>query len=252
MERLNIRAVAAEAFHRYRLNFVDLLKVGILPALAYAAVLFVWRPTVEMTALVDRIVYLVMWLIALVAGLSCHRVILLGPGSVPRLGVNGSQMRDWTFVGAGMLLCFISYGLRTVVDNFAYEPIQALVVERVGRPSLIVAILLWLVQLYVLSRLSIHLPAISIDRTLRPLAAWRLSRRNGLQLLLLIGLPPWAFCFVQQTISGLFDANATSLFVESALFWVLFPLQIALLSVSYQKLSEPSPRHAAHASNHAR
>lgn len=233
MERLNIGAVATEAFHHYRSHFAELLKVVTLPALAHTAVIFASRQIPDSMLWLNWVALLVMAFIGTLAALSCHRVILLGSQSVPPLGVSGTQLRDWKFIGTALLLYFIFAALYNIVYLVAH---MSGPLERGTTAMRISVALAYLSATYLLSRLAVRLPAVSIDQPLRMKQSWQLTRRNGIQLLILVGGLPWSLHVAQHTIAGIFDSDVDYLSVKAVLFWLLFPLQIALLSVSYLRL----------------
>lgn len=97
--------------------------------------------------------------------------------------------------------------------------------------------------LYVFARLSPILPATAIDRTVDLKSAWRLTRKNGWRLALVVGVLPWA---ISELLGLLYRGEATAVetIVLTILGIALFAVEIAALSISYRELTneEDPPR----------
>ncbi|HEY5757216.1 MAG TPA: hypothetical protein VIU34_15390, partial [Steroidobacter sp.] len=63
-------------------------------------------------------------------------------------------------------------------------------------------------------------------------------RGRGWRLLLQIGVVPYQLRFIQQTQAAAFPTNTDYMIVEQSLFWLLLPLEIAMLSICYRRLSK--------------
>ncbi|MBL8271559.1 hypothetical protein [Steroidobacter sp.] len=240
MERLPILAIVAAAVQRYRQLFPDLMRVIALPALAHAVILYVWfRLTANQKPL-----FLLLWVaqgfLMTLAAHSCHRVILLGPESVPPLGSSGTAARDWRFLCTAVAL-FVTISLLQLLGNMAiFIPLSALAPNTAPANSDLAVTLTWLTflpALYVTCRYAVCLPAAAVDRRLLASQAWQLTQGHGLRLLLLVGIAPWLFHLVQRWLASSFSIDADYIVAANLLFWLFLPLEIALLSVCYQRLS---------------
>ncbi|MBM0103361.1 hypothetical protein JM946_01330 [Steroidobacter sp. S1-65] len=241
MERLPLALLIQQALQRYRQHFPDLMRVLALPMLAHAVILFAWYPITQQDRVMVFLSGLAHALLMTLAAISCHRIILLGPESVPRLGASGTTSRDWRFIATAIAL-FIMVNLLLQPPAFAVFIPLALFAPEFAPPgsdmAMAVARLAALPAVYVVSRYAICLPAAAVDRPLAPKQAWQLTRGNGWRLLLLVGISPWVLHFMQRSFTSVFSANVDYVVAENLLFWLLLPLEIALLSLCYQRLSK--------------
>lgn len=183
-------------------------------------------------------------LVLALAAVSCHRLLLLGAVSVPRFGTNGANVRDWKFLVAFLGLWItttLSLTMGGLLANLALAPFGLHVMASEPTWLYAVRLMAWLPGLYLLSRLSMALPAIAIDRPLGFRRAWRLSRGSGWQLLILVALLPWLVVQFDKAIAAQmpvapFAPDVTSSVVVSVLFVLLLPLEIAVVSLSFRHL----------------
>lgn len=219
-----------------------MLRVIALPALAYALLLYLWdQPDLRHQPLAALCHFTVQGLLLTLAALSCHRVILLGSESVPALGTSGTTLRDWRFIGVAVVLFLVTNALLQVANVLIFVTLGLLKPGFVkSAPEMIPTI--WrfatLPALYVTCRYAICLPAIAIDSPLRARQAWALTRTYGMRLLLLMGVTPWLLGFVQRALASVFSANTDYIVATNFLFWLFLPLEVALLSISYRRLSQ--------------
>jgi hypothetical protein len=101
--------------------------------------------------------------------------------------------------------------------------------------------------LYVFARLSPMLPAAAIDRTVDLKSAWRLTKKNGWRLAIVVGVLPWA---LSELVGLLYRGEATVLetIALTTLGIALFAVEIAALSISYRELTneeDPLSEHPA-------
>jgi hypothetical protein len=241
MERLALIAIVKEAVERYRQHFSDLLRVIALPALAHAVILYVWYGTTEHDRPLVPFLWLAQSFLMTLAAVSCHRVILLGPEAVAPLGASGTAMRDWRFIWTATLLYVATLVLLQIATTLIFLPLGMIYpdVIEMGRDR--TQLLIWLAALpalYVTSRFAICLPAVATDRRLRFDAAWRLTRGNGLRLLVLVSLLPWLLQFTQRWLAESFESPVDYLVAANLLFWLLLPLEITVLSLCYRRLGK--------------
>jgi hypothetical protein len=184
-------------------------------------------------------------LVLALAAVSCHRLLLLGAVSVPDFGTNGGNARDWKFLVAFLGL-WITTSLLLMVGGFlanvALAPFGLHVMASEPTWLYAVRLIAWLPGLYLLSRLSMALPAIAIDQPLGFRGAWQLSRGHSWQLLVLVALLPWLVIEFDKAIAALLPAapfapDLASSVLVSVLFLLLLPLEIAVLSLSFRHLA---------------
>lgn len=241
MERLPLLATVTEAVQRYREQFFALLRVIALPALAYAGMSYLWNQWSSASPLTRPLLLVAQALPLTLAALSCHRVLLLGPESVPSFGASGTQARDWRFVGMAAGLFVITNLLLQVpvtatflflqLDNPGLLSMEHDTISAIGRFAALPAI-------YVACRYSICLPAIATDRPMRMRQAWACTRGYGMRLLLLIGVSPWLLHFVQRSLADLFASDTDYAIASNLMFWLFLPLEIALLSICFRRLDQ--------------
>ncbi len=195
---------------------------------------------------------------------ACHRSILIGKHSVSRFGIPGWPHREFRFFGwlifiytIGIMLLFI---VSEVVIQFIdfIEPFlgggfNELSIRLLGlNLSLFPWALLWLILLgYLIGRLSLLLPAIAVDAQVSLRSAWLQSKGNGWRVALLVGWIPTLLLLLEKTLSfyinwrlgnqltsyslgvyvGIFSAS------EALIRYVLFTIEVALLSLLFLKLS---------------
>jgi hypothetical protein len=171
---------------------------------------------------------------------TCHRLVLLDPAAVARNPVPSWSRREGLFFGwmVGAWLLFLVVFLVTLAIavnalGMVFESVRTSPAEAFG----------WLETaarmpaLYVFARLSPLFPATAVDRKVDLKWAWRLTRGNGLRLMLIVGFLPWALSYVPPL---LYRSEATAL--ETILLTVagiaLFAVEIAALSISYRELTK--------------
>ncbi len=124
-------------------------------------------------ALIDWILYPFAWAIYAIFSIATHRMVLLGPESVPKWGITSWSKRETYFilhaVGIGLLLFPLAL--------LGMIPIIGSVVA--------VTIYLWL-----LGRLSLVFPGIAIDKGVTFKLSWDLTANYQISILLVILVPP--------------------------------------------------------------
>jgi hypothetical protein len=173
---------------------------------------------------------------------ACHRLVLLDPVAVARNPVPSWSRRESLFlgwlIGAWLLYLVTFLVILTIAVNalgIVFEGFRASPAESFG----------WLEAtakmpaFYVFARLSPLFPATAVDRKVDLQWAWRLTRGNGLRLMVIVGFLPWALSYLPPL---LYRSEATAL--ETVLLTVagigLFAIEIAALSISYRELTKES------------
>jgi hypothetical protein len=235
---LPITNVVAEALWCCWRAHRELWKVLVLPALFLIAIatLNTW---VEGTrSLIVALLYNLLNLIVFsFAAVSCHRLILLGPGSVPAFGVSGKHKREWQFIARALVLSIgttIAFAILAslAANATAMFPVTASITKET------VSTLSWSVILLLASPFSLTLPACAVDAPMTFRQAWRMSRGDRWRLALLISGLPWLIRLGEWAIATLFDAYSDQRFVSLLLFLLILPVEISLLSVCYRRLRD--------------
>jgi len=196
---------------------------------------------------------------------ACHRSILIGEHSVSRFGIPGWPHREFRFflwliviyIIGGMFLLFTS----EVVDRFVGfigtlfgEELKELRLRLSGSKSIVYFpwILLELIPCgYLIGRLSLLLPAIAVDDQASLRSAWSQSKGNGWRMALLVGWMPILIHVLELTIATYFDLYIGRQFTsyslgvyvglsavsEAFVRYTLFTIEVAILSLSFLKLS---------------
>lgn len=241
MERLPLAPTVTEAAQRYREQFPALLRVIALPALAYAVMSYLQYDLTPENIVQWMLIFAAQGFPLTLAAISCHRVLLLGSESVPSLGATGATARDWQFIGMATALFVITNLLLQVPVIFTFLSLGLFKPDLIppDRVSMLaIGRIASLPAIYVACRLSICLPAIAVDRRLSLRQSWTLTRGLGWRLLLLIGVAPYLLRFIQQLLAAAFPTNIDYMIVQQSLFWLLLPLEIAMLSICYRRLSK--------------
>jgi len=237
--------VAIEAAWRcWRLRR-ELLWVLVLPV-ASIVTLNLWRSSRDTPWIMGVALMLADVVVLGFAAASCLRVILLGPRSVPRLGVNGRQMREWICVALFFSLYLLSMVLLTAFTSIVRVPYAELL-EAGANASKTPQILALLPVLFIICRLLLVLPARAVDTPITFRVAWRMSEGNGWRLVLLTGALPWFLHLAEYTVADLFASDTDYTIIRSILYVLLLPLEVALLSASYRYLCrapQPATEHA--------
>jgi hypothetical protein len=179
-------------------------------------------------------------LFALIA-VPCHRIVLLGPNSVPAKVHLGWSNRETRFViwlilfNLTLRLAWFAFVLPIgfVIGNAAqfvavFDPVTASYLISYSGP--LGALLL---VYYIYARLSLVFPSIAIDAPQTLPAAWSLSRGNGWRLVAMMTI----FYFIYYIFWRLFPIDNIVLLVSFMMLgYLLFVLAIIAWSLAYSKL----------------
>lgn len=235
---LPIVNVVAEALWYCWRAHRELWKVLVFPALFLLAIAML-NPWVHGSrSLVVALLYSLLHLIVFsFAAVSCHRLILLGPGSVSTFGVTGTHKREWQFLARALVLSLGTQILYALLASLAANA-TASFSATLSITGDTVSTLRWIVVLLLASPFSLTLPACAVDASMTFRQAWRMSRGYVWRLALLISGLPWLIRLGEWAIATLFDSGADQRFVSLLLFLLILPVEIALLSVCYRRLRD--------------
>jgi hypothetical protein len=235
MKQLSIKEVASEAAWRYWGLRRELLSVMIIPIAGFLAI-DIGASVLDMNGTVALWGYRACYLIvSTAAAISCHRLLLLGPVSVPKFGIGHLGMRELRFIAAMLFLCLIPSLLQPFTD-LLLTSITGIGDSKGERRSLILTIVSWLPSSYLFARLAFMLPSIAIETRARIPEAWQLSSGNGWRLVLLIVLMPWLVRLLHWNLTTAIPDDTVGTIANTTLYALFLPLEIALLSVSYRHL----------------
>lgn len=176
----------------------------------------------------------------LVLAVACHRVFVLGPHSTAGHDFQWWAQRVGRFFGWGLVIgvvCAIlampAFGY--LVANSASDPAS----DPADLPAHVqlLALVLAFPAIYVLSRLSLVLPAVATTDAPGDLGqAWRLSSGNGLKLALVVGYLP----LLVETRTGMLLSAESPLIqtIRTLVVVYLIVFQVAVQSLAYRELSQ--------------
>lgn len=203
--------------------------LGILIVLA----LLDWYVEVE-SWLPDMGIGFVQWMTYVYFIITCHRIALLGAGSVSPWGLFRWSMRETRF----LLWAFLLYTLigSLVVLSFSLLPNRLLSSLELPGVAYLMPFLAALPALYLLARLSLIFPALAVEDEIRVNGVWWLSRGNGWRLLVVVGILPITTSWL---VSWLVPVDGTFIGVSLLTFlsMVVVILEVYALSVSYKLLA---------------
>lgn len=189
------------------------------------------------------ILAILVWITFVMAVVGCHRIFLLGPdsaASTPLVNWTGNEIR---YIGWSILI-----GICTSLVSLPFS-LLVLPVITSGAPSgyensalvALAQLTMMIPVYYFVSRWSLFLPASAIDkRDLDFHWAWSLSKGNGWRLALLVGILP----LLMDTLLSLipFSDSFFLLLFQYVLWYVVGVIQVCLLSLSYDFLSEDTQK----------
>jgi hypothetical protein len=221
---------------RREIAFVMLLPAAAVGVLTY----FMFQSTAPANAPVRWVAYAARTVVLAIAAVSCHRLILLGSRSVARFGASGWSTREWMFLllvaavsaiatVASMLTSAASALVLSISFNlFDYTPGKGFV----G----VVAVLAILAGAYALARVSLVLPARAVDEPMGFRESFTLTKPHAWRLAIVVALLPWAMAWLERLLAMSFESAGAYWTISTALYLLLLPVEIALLSESYRTL----------------
>ncbi len=191
-----------------------LAKALLIPASALVVLHVI--PTQKADAVLKFVLSIADIFIYAVLAITTHRIILLGPGSVPEWGIFTPKKRELDFVlrCIGISLFILPFGFLTLI------PI-------IGWAVSLVAVL------YVVARFSLVFPAVATDHELSFAESWRATRRHQLHMIIVIAIFPAVISVPERLLDHL---PYTGLLV-SLLSAITMVIAIAALSIAFQVIT---------------
>ena len=181
-------------------------------------------------------------------GVSCHRIILIGEQAVSRWGIPRWSMRETRF-----FLCLIGIlgigFLGVTVGGVVFGIVLTLFAQLMSEPigivlSAILGTSLGACITYMISRLSLSLPAAAVDQQPTINAAWSQSEGNGWRLTILLTVPGVLLQLADWLIGGssikFQDGIYSVAFFDLKMFCIFATVIVltAILSISFRELSK--------------
>lgn len=183
---------------------------------------------------------------------TCHRLILLGDRSVPKYGLIRWSSRETRFVGRTLLIYLCAWVAAVVPSILAFQFIPYALALR---PSWVMFAISFFAIIalpaYLFARLSVLLPATAVDERPRFAWAWDITRGNGWRLFLVVSVLPVALWLgpgylVNYLVAHLPKHSVIVYLLIYAAGCVLWVIEIAALSLSYQHLTRYNTYYADH------
>ena len=185
---------------------------------------------------VDFILTAIYYYTVTVFAITCHRLVILGDGSVPVYGQLSWSNREWRFVGL-----FLVVGL-TLLAGFllGWLPFVFLGTVLASKskiwliPLVSVAVVCVFGATYYAARISLILPACAIDKRLGIRESMVLTENNGWKMVFIVfGMP-----FVLALVTDLLKVNSTIFeYLFEPLWVIVYLFEVTLLSMAYKELS---------------
>ena len=172
----------------------------------------------------------------------CHRLILIGleetDNSLPGWEWRKTRFLLWTgllWIGVGLV-----FMATTVASGTVIAVLLSIVFGDSDAVRNIVGVLMgsaaYLSAYYLLARFSLMLPAIATDQKIRLADAWLLGKNNGLRLMLVVCILPWALSSFLD-IAWRENSSAFEVGLLTLLGCLTFIFEISALSLAYRELT---------------
>lgn len=194
--------------YRGRLSRALLLPFMILIVIEASAFL-------EIPARANWVLFPITWAIYAIFAITIHRVMLLGPESVPKWGITSWSRRETYFI-----LYSLGIGLMMI-------PLTLLGVIPIIGSIAAVAIFFWL-----LGRLSLVFPGIAIDKGLTFSLSWQLTANYQIPMLLVVLVPP----IILGIPTLLIELAPYGWFFSNVFASLIVVFEIAALSLAYRTI----------------
>lgn len=211
---MNFQKIVYGAFSTVHEHRASLAKAIAIPFCTYLAI--------ESTAYLDQPDY-VHWVLATlgvmvyaIMAITTHRVILLGPDSVPEWGIRSLSKRE---------INFILYALGMFLLLVALLPLIKI--------SVVVTIVAFLLMCWFVPRFFLVFPGIAVDRGVTLKESWELTKNHQLHMFLIVILFP----VLLGTPLVLLEFLPYGLFLSNLISTLIIVVEVAALSLTYQHIT---------------
>jgi len=170
---------------------------------------------------------------------TCHRIVLLGGGSVPRFGIRKWTSRETRFF-AWLVGIYLTATLTLAMLPSLLSPVMEISGYRIWTVLNIAAAT---PVVYLVARLSMIFPAIAVDEHPDIKWAWVISRGNGWRLLVIVGILP----MITGSVLRLMERADSTLLEDLAVVLISFIvliIEIVAVSLSYRQLTTGESNYA--------
>ncbi len=199
----------------------SLLQALLIPVILSAAIDFV--QIAENNTLYAFVLSIIQAVLNTLILVNIHRIVLLGPDSVPKWGM------EWTRRES----LFLLHMFMLILIGFSIFILTTMLISTFGIEGVYVFIIAGLIVAYVVSRFFLVLPAIAVDQRLSLMESWRLTKQRQFLTMLVV------FVFPTLLMLGM-GLLAYIPYIEYLLILLLFVLivvTITAVSVTYKILS---------------
>ena len=165
-----------------------------------------------------------------IAAVTTHRIILLGPSSVPRYGIEWT--RDTTrFFAWALVFTSVAYAIVWILSRgFITDrvPDESFLLASV--PSVVICVLL-----FTLARLLLVFPAAAVGQPITLRHSWQLTRQRKLLMFLIVVVYPILIALPARLIS---DTSTAGYLLSSIVSLLALVVTVILLSFAYQQIQK--------------
>ena len=163
---------------------------------------------------------------------TCHRLVLLGGDSVPRLGIFRWSQREFRFLLWGLkigVVFFILFMIILLSVYVVFDPEEELIT-----PILVIILAPFA---YFLSRVILLFPSTAADKDYDLRWAYKLTEGNGFQMMAIVVLIPLTMTGIDELIKYLYGEGKIISLLMLALAYIVTVFEIAAISLSYKYLT---------------
>ncbi len=162
-----------------------------------------------------------------------HRTVILGADSLPNpIGMFWSP-RETRFIGWTIGLAILTFLLTFFIGFFA---VAIAIAGPIYQLSLILIIGLWLIVVYIYTRLSMVFPATAIEDATSLERAWRLTEGNGIRMVIVMLLAAGPVFGLGLLILYLIPYGTVATVMDILLAFVVGAFGVCTVSVTYRQL----------------
>ena len=163
-----------------------------------------------------------------IIAITTHRIILLGPNSIPEWGIYIPRKREFYFaihlIGLGVFMIPVSL---TIILLSLFMPTST--------TTFVAALVIYLLAFsYIAARFSLVFPAIATDQSLSFSDSWKATRSHQLSMIMVVAIFPIIVSIPEQLLYYLPYMEI----IASLLAAITTILTIAALSVAFQVITE--------------
>jgi len=170
----------------------------------------------ELPDVISWLLAVLSWIVYAVIAITTHRVVLLGPNSVPKWGITSWSKRETYFIFHVLAIGLITMG----VSLLGLIPVVGLIAAL-------------LASCWLLPRFSLVFPGIAVDKGVTLKLSWELTKNYQLHMFLIVILFP----ILLSIPTLLFALVPYGSFLSSVCAAFVIVVEIAALSLTYQQIT---------------